>query len=285
MVRVIAIPAVNVDLRAGYDRLSATQFSIPLEETVVRLDEVFAQREIQINGLSANIAEVGQVIGALLEEYNLLLRSSASTFRARPPIDLIDATNDLLAPDLEKIISENLKAFEMATDNDRRFRSLLRRLLNLRYAINLGYASLISWDEQIAGIVKKRLPDVSLPLQQLEIVGSATGDDTWQKGVPLRERSDDPGIWEADITLVQGELKFRTGDDWALNWGASLDLKDFSESRTDYFVFNGNPESVFPTGKAFLNGANIPVEEGRYRVIFDGRSFDYRFTRVTEERP
>jgi hypothetical protein len=281
--RSIVIPPSHVDLRAGYDRLSATQFSIPLEETVIRLDEVFAQREIMVNDLSRDIFEARRVVGAFLEENNLLLGASGSSFRAQTAVDLINATNDLLSSDLERIISENLSAFERATESNPRFRGMIRHLLDLRYSINLRYVSLISWDEQIAGIVRNRIPNVSLPLQRLEIVGSATGDDTWQKGIPLRERSNDPGTWSLDITLVDGELKFRTGADWALNWGASLDFQNFSESRTDLFDFNGNPEAVFPNGRAFLNGANIPVKAGRYRVIFDSRTFDYRFTTVSEE--
>lgn len=59
-----------------------------------------------------------------------------------------------------------------------------------------------------------------------------------------------------NLTLNEGEIKFRKDNSWATNWGS-----------------NG-----FPTGTGTQGGANIPVEPGNYNVIFDRTNGYYEFT-------
>lgn len=57
------------------------------------------------------------------------------------------------------------------------------------------------------------------------------------------------------FTLVEGELKFRADDDWAVNWGAS----------------------TFPGGIGVQNGANIPAQAGTYFITFNSLTGEYYF--------
>ncbi|MFZ4436265.1 MAG: T9SS type A sorting domain-containing protein [Flavobacterium psychrophilum] len=57
------------------------------------------------------------------------------------------------------------------------------------------------------------------------------------------------------LTLSTGEIKFRQGNDWAVNWGAAS----------------------WPTGIATQGGANIPTVAGTYSVTFNRETGEYNF--------
>ncbi|MFZ1703402.1 MAG: SusF/SusE family outer membrane protein [Saprospiraceae bacterium] len=84
------------------------------------------------------------------------------------------------------------------------------------------------------------------------IIGSATPGD-WATETPMT-RVDD-STWTIDITLIDGDAKFRADDGWAVNWGA----KDF------------------PKGIGTQDGANIPVFAGDYTISFNSNSGAYFF--------
>ena len=69
----------------------------------------------------------------------------------------------------------------------------------------------------------------------------------------------DPSIWKLRIILTDGEAKFRADNDWATNWGGG----------------------DFPSGTGTLNGPNIPVTKGLYRVDFNPTTGVYSFTAAT----
>ncbi|MBU3681828.1 MAG: T9SS type A sorting domain-containing protein [Flavobacterium sp.] len=57
------------------------------------------------------------------------------------------------------------------------------------------------------------------------------------------------------LTLSSGEIKFRQGSDWAVNWG----------------------DSAWPTGVATQGGPNIPCVAGTYSVTFNRETGEYNF--------
>jgi hypothetical protein len=59
-----------------------------------------------------------------------------------------------------------------------------------------------------------------------------------------------------NYTFKEGDAKFRQDDDWNINWG----------------------NNTFPTGKALLDGLNIPVKAGTFDVTFNIVTGDYSFT-------
>lgn len=77
------------------------------------------------------------------------------------------------------------------------------------------------------------------------------GDATpggWDADTDLTQSTFNPHIWYAkDVTLTDGEMKFRAANAWDVNWGGDTPL----------------------TGKATSGGPNIPVTEGTYDIWFN----------------
>jgi hypothetical protein len=70
----------------------------------------------------------------------------------------------------------------------------------------------------------------------------------------------DKHTWTVTLYLTQASAKFRSSDDWAINWGAS----------------------DFPSGTGAQNGANIPISAaGYYNVTFNDQTGAYSFTALT----
>lgn len=84
------------------------------------------------------------------------------------------------------------------------------------------------------------------------IIGSATPGG-WDADTDMTDVGG--GTFEVTLDLVDGEAKFRANDSWTTNWGGS----------------------DFPTGVGALNGANIPVTAGRYKVTFKPATGEYNF--------
>jgi Secretion system C-terminal sorting domain/Outer membrane protein SusF_SusE len=92
------------------------------------------------------------------------------------------------------------------------------------------------------------------------IIGNATplgwGEDTNLFPDPI-----DSALYSITLRLVMGEAKFRSNDDWAVNWGAA----------------------DFPTGIGVQNGPNIPIPAtGKYEIDFNKVTGEYTFTEVLE---
>lgn len=60
----------------------------------------------------------------------------------------------------------------------------------------------------------------------------------------------------SNLTLTNGEAKFRKDNSWTTNWGTT----------------------TFPTGTGTQNGPNIPVTAGTYDITFESSSGNYTFT-------
>ena len=117
-------------------------------------------------------------------------------------------------------------------------------------------------------------PDIRIHFREIGIDGSGTLLG-WQNYLPMRQDPTDPDIWRLEIDLVDGELKFRADNAWAVNWGATG-----SEGSDDTWGFAGNIDAVFPRGTATVTGSNIPVREGRYNVEFNTATLEYVFEEV-----
>lgn len=89
-------------------------------------------------------------------------------------------------------------------------------------------------------------------INSVGIIGNATPGG-WDNETAMTQVND--SIWTIDITLVQGEAKFRANNNWDVNWGA----RDF------------------PEGVGVQNGPNIPIFAGDYSVTFNSNSGAYFF--------
>ncbi len=86
------------------------------------------------------------------------------------------------------------------------------------------------------------------------IIGSATPLG-WDNETALEQDPADETLWKKRLILVDGEAKFRANNDWAVNWGAG----------------------DFPAGVGELDGANIPVAAGEYKITFNSVTGAYNF--------
>ncbi len=106
--------------------------------------------------------------------------------------------------------------------------------------------------------VKEYYPQVTLLYRSISLIGGGTELNDWETDVDLQSTDSGKEIWEADVNLRDGFIKFREGHDWTLNWGGKQ----------------------FPQGDATWYSDNIKVQEGRYHVIFNLKDRTYQFTKI-----
>ena len=88
------------------------------------------------------------------------------------------------------------------------------------------------------------------------LIGTGSPLGNWDEDVNLNQDADDEHLWTLpNITLSDGEVKFRAEDDWAVNWGA-VD---------------------FPSGVGVQDGPNILTVAGDYSVSINTNFGDYIF--------
>jgi len=93
-----------------------------------------------------------------------------------------------------------------------------------------------------------------LSAQSIGIIGSATPGG-WDADTDMIQDETNMDLWTIEITLFDGEAKFRQDDDWTVNWGS-----------TD-----------FPAGTGEQDGSNIPVFAGNYTITFNTATGEYHF--------
>lgn len=92
------------------------------------------------------------------------------------------------------------------------------------------------------------------PFETIGIIGTATPGG-WDADTDMVQDATDPTQYSLDITLNNGEAKFRADNAWTVNWGS----KDF------------------PVGTGTQDGPNIPVLYGDYNVTFNTNTGAYNF--------
>jgi len=95
---------------------------------------------------------------------------------------------------------------------------------------------------------------IGLSAQSVGLIGSATPGG-WDMDTDMVQDAADTSLWTLQISLTDGEAKFRLDDDWAVNWGSDQ----------------------FPMGIGEQDGANIPVFAGDYSIIFNSTTGEYNF--------
>ncbi len=89
------------------------------------------------------------------------------------------------------------------------------------------------------------------------IIGGAVPTTGFVSSVPMKLIDPKKGIWEIDIELNDGVVKFRNQNSWKQNWGGQ----------------------VFPNGEAEFDGYDIPVKAGKYHIILNLYDSKYEFVR------
>lgn len=109
--------------------------------------------------------------------------------------------------------------------------------------------------EKLKGEIKKQFPQVKLLYENLGLVGEGSPNRDWGTDIPFEKKSEEPAIWEAEIELVGGQVKFRENQTWNRNWGGRS----------------------FPKGHLEWQGPNIQVPAGKYRITLNLTEKTYEF--------
>lgn len=116
----------------------------------------------------------------------------------------------------------------------------------------------------IMRMIKTYYPEVKIVYSDVGIIGTALNgyDDVGAKSTPMILTDVANSIWELDLFLKKGTVKFRCRDSWTQNWGASR-----------------NDASIFPKGGAEQDGPNIPIEiAGDYHITLNLNTNSYEFS-------
>ncbi len=114
----------------------------------------------------------------------------------------------------------------------------------------------------IRKLIKTYYPEVKVTYKDVGIIGTAIDgyDDVGAKSTPMKLTDPEKNIWEVNLYLKKGSVKFRCRDSWTQNWGY------------DY------GENYFPKGKTMQDGVNIDIPEaGNYKVILNLSENYYEF--------
>jgi hypothetical protein len=94
------------------------------------------------------------------------------------------------------------------------------------------------------------------------VIGSGTAGG-WDSDTDLTQDANNSHIWSGEVTLTDGEAKFRAENDWADNWG----------------------DVSYPSGYGTGGGPNIPVKAGTYFVWFNDATGEYAFMSINDKDP
>lgn len=177
----------------------------------------------------------------------------------------------------------NLASIRDVTD-DPEIKARFRQLIMLHQMVGKANLIVIQMKRNTVDAILRYAPDISIPFAEVGIDGSGTAYG-WQTYLPMTQDESDPAVWRIVLDLVDGEVKFRADNAWAVNWGTSeFDAHfDCDETMTDEcgaWSFQGDLSKAFPVGKAQLEGSNIPVRAGRYEIMFNTETLDYSFERL-----
>jgi hypothetical protein len=134
-------------------------------------------------------------------------------------------------------------------------RSTINKLKDLIYLLDYK----VNESKAVQEFIHTQKESLILNFEHIGILGSALITD-WEKSVPMELINKDKAIWSIRIKLQNGEIKFRNGNTWNQNWGATRS-------------FDGN---------AMFFGDNIPVQQGYYEITLHIKDKKYTIQEITE---
>lgn len=264
----------------GYSRLSNTALAVAVNDIQLTLDNLYQlldNADENLRRLQAELDELG-----------------ARHLRARGGVSCRDLGSGLLneadraALDLPGMLeaagratrrgdvcltSEINARIAREALSDETFHTALREAIEIRQqiatqlAFQRGLAASIRWS------LEEYLPDITLPIESIGLIGSATPAE-WEPTEALPMTRLGPNDWVLETTLMDGEVKFLANFAWTMNWGAQ---RPWVARAGTFAPRQVALEEAFPAGKAWFTGLNIPVRAGHYRVRFNTQSGEYSF--------
>jgi len=147
-----------------------------------------------------------------------------------------------------------------------KYQAILKTYRSQKIAYKRGAQSKYNSGISILDLIKAYNPEVQIIYQNVGIIGTALDgyDDVGGRSRPMRQTNAENSIWETELFLKKGTVKFRCNDSWLRNWGA-----DYSDETN-------------LSGLAIPDGMNISLEEGTYHIKLDLSNYTYEFTRLDE---
>lgn len=272
----------------GLDRLTNTPLAIPVNDIQLALDggynilKIRAQSTVELGDVVRDIGRDAWWERGVIPCIDPLANLSSEPERLErldlrgqaAPLGAAIGTADHCLTDS---INEQAAVDAMASEA---FRAALRMVISIRQAI----ARTLVQTRLLSDFLREKLvtyyPDIGLPVASVQILGSATAAG-WSHGNAIELRHLGTTDWGSEVTLGEGAVKFIANRDWTINWGGKRPwIASGAASDGAYAASNVDPDTVFPTGQARLNGVNIPVRPGRYRIRFNTQDFEYRFERI-----
>ncbi len=145
-----------------------------------------------------------------------------------------------------------------------KYQAIIKTYRSQKIAYKRGAQAKFNNGTSLLALIKAYNPDVRVIYENLGIIGTALDgyDDVGGKSTPMKRTDAENSIWEAELFLKRGTVKFRSNDSWLRNWGAVYSTENLL------------------SGDAMPDGNNIFVEEGRYHIKLDLSNYTYEFTKL-----
>ena len=179
-----------------------------------------------------------------------------------PKVDLNNVNGDWDQSDSTYFSTQDIKnCHDLVQSNY--FRAILK---SLRAYKIWNYQDARNWYNDgvsIRSLIKDYYPEVKEFYKDVGIIGTSIDgfDDVGGKSTPMVLTDAEQNIWELDLYLKEGRVKFRCRDSWAQNWGSD----------------------DFPKGIGNQGGPDIPIPEaGNYHIIFKPVTGEYQFIKQND---
>ena len=146
-----------------------------------------------------------------------------------------------------------------------KYQAIIKTYRSQKIAYRRGAQAKHNHGTSVLNLIKNYNPDVRVIYENVGIIGTSLDgyDDVGGKSSPMQCTDAEEGIWEADLYLKEGTIKFRCNDSWLRNWGA-----DFGQDS-------------YLAGPAVPDGNNIVIaEEGNYHIEINLSEFTYEITKI-----
>ena len=135
--------------------------------------------------------------------------------------------------------------------------ALIRSRRAQNFMTQLAVNNAIEAARSILALIQHYQSDVFVNFEDVGLVGNAL--QGWDKSVPLKLTDARQAIWQGRVSMQSGSFKFRSGNSWTHNWGATP----------------GVP------GKLLYYGTDFNTEAGVFDVEINLSAQSYRITPVS----
>jgi hypothetical protein len=145
-----------------------------------------------------------------------------------------------------------------------KYQSIIKTYQSQKIAYKRGAQAKLNNGNSVLDLIKDYHPDVRVIYENVGIIGTALDgyDDVGGRSTPMKRTDAENSIWEAELYLKKGTVKFRCNDSWLRNWGSRFGAENYL------------------SGEAMPDGDNIAVEEGTYHIKLDLSNYTYEFTKL-----